>query len=104
MKNNFFWKFLIQIFLNWFMKLPNLPKLYLKKFGKCFFYKQIQSSILAGKQICLKKKLQAEKARIDFLDKIHDLDTPMLLLNNHQHLLICYSILFVLMTTVVEYY
>ena len=25
-----------------------------------------------------KKELQAEKARIDFLDKIHDLDTPML--------------------------
>ena len=27
---------------------------------------------------CLKKKLKAEKARIDFLNKIHDLDTPML--------------------------
>ena len=25
-----------------------------------------------------KKELQAEKARIDFLNKIHDLDTPML--------------------------
>ena len=29
-------------------------------------------------EVCLKKKeLAAEKARVDFLDKIHDLDTPM---------------------------
>ena len=30
-------------------------------------------------EICVEKKeLKAEKARIDFLDKIHDLKTPML--------------------------
>ena len=30
-------------------------------------------------EVCLgKKELEAEKARVDFLDKIHDLNTPML--------------------------